>query len=83
MNIRAAKAALRVQEIPSRERPRVHGKSNLHVVFDGWRILKAITAEALPRSHPQPPEEDPYSPAVRAAMAKAETVLHPAADAVR
>ena len=82
MNIRAAKAALRVQEVPSRERPRVHGKSNLHVVFDGWRILKAITAEASPRSHPQPPEEDLYSPAVRAAMAKAETVLHPAADAV-
>ena len=54
MNIRAAKAALRVQEVPSRERPRVHGKSNLHVVFDGWRILKAITAEASPRSHPQP-----------------------------
>ena len=51
MNIRAAKAALRVQEIPSRERPRVHGESNLHVVFDGWRILKAITAEASPRSH--------------------------------
>ncbi len=47
MNIRAAKADLRVQEIPSHERLRVHGESNLHVVYDGWRILKAITAEAL------------------------------------
>jgi len=47
MNIRAAKARLRVQEIPSFERPRVHGESNLHVFFDGWRILKAITAEAI------------------------------------
>ena len=28
----------------------MHGESNLHVVFDGWRILKAIAAEALDRS---------------------------------
>jgi glycosyltransferase involved in cell wall biosynthesis len=47
MNIRAAKAALRVQEIPSYERPRAHGASNLHIFFDGWRILKAIWAEAI------------------------------------
>jgi glucosyl-dolichyl phosphate glucuronosyltransferase len=47
MNIRAAKAALRVQEIPSHERPRGHGESNLRVFFDGWRILRAITAEAF------------------------------------
>ncbi len=46
MNIRAAKADLRVQEIPSHEARRVHGESNLHVVNDGWRILKAIAAEA-------------------------------------
>jgi glucosyl-dolichyl phosphate glucuronosyltransferase len=46
MNIRAAKAGLWVQEIPSQERPRVHGESNLHVFIDGWRILKAIAAEA-------------------------------------
>ena len=50
MNIHAAKAGLRVQEVPSHERLRVHGESNLHVVFDGWRILKAIAAEALDRS---------------------------------
>jgi glucosyl-dolichyl phosphate glucuronosyltransferase len=77
MNIRAAKAALRVQEVPSRERPRVHGKSNLHVVADGWRILKAITVEASPRSHPQPPEEGDFPPPVAAAMTEAEAVLHP------
>ena len=54
MNIRAAKAGLRVQEVPSHERPRVHGESNLHIVVDGWRILKAITTEAVsgsPRWH--------------------------------
>ena len=47
MNIRAARAGLRVQEIPSHERCRVYGASNLRVVFDGWRILKVIVAEAL------------------------------------
>ena len=50
MNIRAAKAGLRVQEVPSYERLRVHGESNLRVVGDGWRILKAITAEVIGRS---------------------------------
>lgn len=49
MNIRAAKAALQVQEIPSYERPRVHGVSNLHIFLDGWRILRAIWAEAIGR----------------------------------
>ncbi len=52
MNIRAAKNGFRVQEIPSHEAQRVHGESNLHVVNDGWRILKAIAAEALSRSGP-------------------------------
>jgi glucosyl-dolichyl phosphate glucuronosyltransferase len=82
MNIRAAKSALRVQEVPSRERPRMHGKSNLHVVFDGWRILKAITIEASPRSHPQPPEENDYPPAVAAAMPEVEAVGHPTGSSI-
>jgi len=47
MNIRAARADLRVQEIPSHEKCRVHGTSNLRVVFDGWRIFKVIAAETL------------------------------------
>jgi glycosyltransferase involved in cell wall biosynthesis len=47
MNIRAARAGLRVQEIPSHERCRIYGKSNLRVMEDGWRILKVIAAEAL------------------------------------
>jgi glycosyltransferase involved in cell wall biosynthesis len=49
MNIRAAKAGLRIQEIPSYEFRRVHGVSNLSVFFDGWRILKVIVTEALSR----------------------------------
>jgi glycosyltransferase involved in cell wall biosynthesis len=47
MNIRAARATLRIQEVPSHERPRMHGESNLRVVADGWRILKVIVAEAF------------------------------------
>jgi len=47
MNIRVAKAGLRIQEVPSHEFRRVHGVSNLHVWVDGWRILKVISAEAF------------------------------------
>jgi glycosyltransferase involved in cell wall biosynthesis len=82
MNIRAAKAALRVQEVPSRERPRVHGKSNLHVVHDGWRILKAITVEASPRSHRHPLEEYDYPAAVAATMTQAKGVRDLTDDAI-
>ena len=45
MNIRAAKAGLRIQEIPSFERPRLHGESNLSAIGDGWRILRLIAQE--------------------------------------
>jgi glycosyltransferase involved in cell wall biosynthesis len=49
MHIRAAKAGLRVHEVPSHEHPRVHGQSNLRVVGDGWRIAKVITRERFSR----------------------------------
>jgi glycosyltransferase involved in cell wall biosynthesis len=45
MNIRAARAGLRIQEVPSHERSRIHGQSNLHVVRDGFRVLKTILRE--------------------------------------
>jgi glycosyltransferase involved in cell wall biosynthesis len=45
MGIRAAKAGLVIQEIPSHERPRLYGRSNLNAVRDGWRILKVILRE--------------------------------------
>jgi glycosyltransferase involved in cell wall biosynthesis len=45
MNIRAAEARLRVQEIPSFEHPRVYGSSNLSITMDGWRIAKVIVRE--------------------------------------
>src|SRR5216683_7748835 len=45
MNIRAAKAGLRIQEIPSHERQRLHGVSNLRAIRDGLRILNVIVRE--------------------------------------
>jgi len=45
MNIRAAKVGLRVHEVPSYERQRLHGVSNLHIVLDGRRIARVIVRE--------------------------------------
>jgi len=45
MNVRAAAAGLRIQEVPSFEYPRLHGASNLRIVADGWRIAKVILRE--------------------------------------
>jgi glycosyltransferase involved in cell wall biosynthesis len=48
MNVRAAKAGLVIQEIPSYEHLRLHGMSNLRVVRDGIRIAKFIFRERFP-----------------------------------
>jgi glycosyltransferase involved in cell wall biosynthesis len=45
MNVRAARAGLSIQEIPSHEHVRLHGMSNLKVVRDGMRIAKFIVRE--------------------------------------
>ena len=45
MSIRAAKAGLRTHEVPSHERPRLNGTSNLRAIRDGWRILRVILRE--------------------------------------
>jgi hypothetical protein len=45
MSIRAAEAGLNIYEVPSHERLRQHGASNLSAVKDGWRILRLIVAE--------------------------------------
>ena len=55
MNVRAAKAGLAIQEIPSYEHLRLHGMSNLKVLRDGIRIAKFIVRErflsSLARHH--------------------------------
>ncbi|GAA2665470.1 hypothetical protein GCM10010412_041810 [Nonomuraea recticatena] len=56
MNVRAAKAGLRVHEVPSHERCRIHGESNLHAVRDGIRVLKTILRERRRRPTQPVPE---------------------------
>jgi glycosyltransferase involved in cell wall biosynthesis len=45
LNLRAARAGLRVVEVPSYEHPRIHGASNLNAVRDGLWVLRAIGRE--------------------------------------
>jgi glycosyltransferase involved in cell wall biosynthesis len=45
INIRAAAAGLVVAEVPSFERSRIHGVSNLNAVSDGKRVLRTILHE--------------------------------------
>jgi glycosyltransferase involved in cell wall biosynthesis len=45
INVRAARAGLAIQEIPSFEHRRLHGMSNLNVVRDGIRIARFIIRE--------------------------------------
>ena len=50
LNVRAAKVGLTVWEVPSFERPRIHGVSNLNAVRDGLRILRTIWNESPGRA---------------------------------
>jgi glycosyltransferase involved in cell wall biosynthesis len=55
INIRIARAGLKVGEVPSFERDRIHGQSNLNTFRDGGRVLKTIFRERLrrmPRTEP-------------------------------
>lgn len=45
MNVRALREGLHVAEVPSFERSRIHGQSNLRTFRDGWRILRTIFRE--------------------------------------
>jgi hypothetical protein len=45
LNVRAAKAGLRIVEVPSVEQPRLYGESKLNAVRDGLRILRVIGTE--------------------------------------
>jgi len=45
INIRAMRAKLKVAEVPSFEKERIHGASNLNAIRDGIRILKVILRE--------------------------------------
>jgi len=45
INVRIAAAGLKVTEVPSYERPRLHGVSNLNAASDGLRVLRTILTE--------------------------------------
>jgi hypothetical protein len=49
MNVRALRQGLRITEVPSFERSRIHGASNLRTFRDGWRVLRTIVTERLSR----------------------------------
>ncbi len=51
LNIRAARSGMKVAEVPSFERGRLHGLSNLRAWSDGLRVLRTVLSEYLsPRS---------------------------------
>ena len=50
LNIRSAKAGLRVTEVPSFEAERLYGRSNLRPVRDGCRALRTILRERFRRT---------------------------------
>jgi hypothetical protein len=50
INIRVARAGLEVREVPSFERDRIHGQSNLRTFRDGWRVLRTILRERARRA---------------------------------
>jgi glycosyltransferase involved in cell wall biosynthesis len=45
INCRFAAAGVRIVEVPSVEKLRIHGESNLNAVTDGIRVLKTLIAE--------------------------------------
>lgn len=47
MTLRALQAKLTVAEVPSFERPRIHGASNLNATTDGLRVLRTIGRAAV------------------------------------
>ncbi|HET9093996.1 MAG TPA: glycosyltransferase family 2 protein [Solirubrobacteraceae bacterium] len=49
INVRAARSGLRIVEVPSYERDRIHGLSNLSAWRDGRRVLRAILQERFSR----------------------------------
>ena len=68
INIRIARAGLNVREVPSFERDRIFGQSNLNTFRDGGRVLRTILLERL-RKMPRIDEEAPTTREVVSAEA--------------
>jgi glycosyltransferase involved in cell wall biosynthesis len=72
INIRVARAGLVVSEVPSFERDRLHGQSNLRTFRDGARVLRTIARERVRRA---PPRHDVEAELARLATPIAEEGL--------
>ena len=81
MNIRAAKAGLMIQEVPSHERRRIFGASNLRAFRDGWRILKVIIRERAAYQRPARRRLHVGAPAPVPSLAPASAAVLPAVTA--
>jgi glycosyltransferase involved in cell wall biosynthesis len=62
INIRIGRAGLDVREVPSFERDRIHGESNLRTFRDGARVLRTILSE---RARPMPSRHHSHPSAER------------------
>jgi hypothetical protein len=54
INLRVASAGMRITEVPSHERNRMYGQSNLNTFRDGWRVLRTSISEARRRQERRP-----------------------------
>jgi hypothetical protein len=52
INIRIQRAGLRIAEVGSFERDRIHGASNLNAWRDGRRVVRTILRERVKRHRP-------------------------------
>jgi glycosyltransferase involved in cell wall biosynthesis len=52
IHTRIAKSGLKVTEVPSFERSRIHGVSNLNAIRDGMRVVRTILIERRRIQHP-------------------------------
>ncbi len=78
INVRVARAGLRVTEVPSVEHERLFGESKLHAARDGLRVLRTILSERLRRTGGQP---RPRHPAALPSSAVPSTESQPALGA--
>jgi glycosyltransferase involved in cell wall biosynthesis len=53
LTVRAAQADLSIAEVPSVERNRIHGESNLRPIRDGMRVMRTILRERFGRRQPK------------------------------
>lgn len=61
INVRVAKAGLRVAEVPSTEEERIYGVSKLHPIRDGLRVLRTILRERLRCRASEPISAPPFT----------------------